>query len=130
MSIWSLKKWRRKGNKKYLFEANSFQQYLVNRTKERLQTDPFKEIKWKEKEFIDKQNTPTIVTQKISDKNDLIEMDCDEEVDLDYYKQFSKSLTVNLTIAKSVPKPDCAPCTTSKPASKPKKSLSRKPKPT
>ena len=89
MTTWFPRKKRRNRVKRYLFEENAFQKYLVNRTKTRDVTNSLENIKCQEKQFIDQHSVKDDNTVKYP-KSNIIEMECDDEIDLSLYKNFGK----------------------------------------
>ena len=67
--------------KKFLFEENKFNEFLLKRKKEKSQGTDFSKIKCRERDYIYKQHFPMIAG------NETIELrDEKEEIDIDHYK--------------------------------------------
>lgn len=77
-----------KRKKKYLFEENALQKYIVDRSKARRAMAVPEQVKCQEKHFIQTNAMKVIEAEKINDK--ILEMDSEDVVDLSYYKQLCK----------------------------------------
>ena len=75
---------KKKMEKQILFEKNQFNEYLVNRTRQKTGITMLDNVKSREREYITQQHQPMLVNERKKKMN--IDLDDDQEVNIDHYK--------------------------------------------